>query len=80
MLEPHDEEKDTAFVPLWVFFASGYKWLGGFLAGNLGFFCTEMFTADALWISLVAAITTFAGWSTGSFLDINTYINERLPK
>ncbi|MEN8131226.1 MAG: hypothetical protein ABFS45_13745 [Pseudomonadota bacterium] len=77
MPEPQAQEEDVTFVPLWVFFASGYKWMGGFVGGCIGLFFTEMITAEPLWISLVTSIVTFVGWSTGTYLDINTYINEK---
>ncbi len=77
MSEPQTQAEDPAYIPLWVFFASGYKWLGGFVGGCSGLYITQMFTAEPLWISLVTAILTFAGWSTGSYLDINTFINKK---
>jgi hypothetical protein len=73
-----DEKDAIVYIPLWVFFAAGSKWLGGFLCGFLGLFFTEMLTTDPLWISLATSTTTFVGWSTGTYLDINTYLNERL--
>lgn len=80
MSEPKVQEEDVATIPLWVFFASGSKWMGGFVCGCLGLFCSEMFTSEPMWISSVTAIATFVGWSTGTYLDINTYINERFSK
>lgn len=77
MSETPAREEDAALIPLWVFFASGYKWLGGFVGGCCGFYVTQVFTAEPLWIALVTAVITFMGWSTGTYLDINTYLDER---
>jgi hypothetical protein len=78
MHSPHDEEEYVEYIPLWVFFASGSKWLGGFVTGCIGLFGTKMLTTDPHWISLVTAIATFVGWSSGTYLDINTYLKKRL--
>ena len=80
MSEPPTDDQDTAIIPFWVFFASGSKWLGGFVAGCVGLFCTELLTTDLLWISIVTGTTAFAGWSMGTYLDINSYLAQRWPK
>lgn len=77
MSQNQAKDEDAALIPLWVFFASGYKWMGGFVGGCLGLYITQLFTAEPLWISIVTALLTFMGWSTGTYVDINTYINER---
>jgi hypothetical protein len=71
------QAEETIIIPLWVFFASGYKWMGGFVAGCLGWYIIQLITTEPLWASLVTAILTFVGWTAGTFLDINTYLNER---
>jgi hypothetical protein len=80
MPERQADNQEAAIIPFWVFFAAGYKWMGGFVGGCLGLYGTEMMTADQLWISIVTATATFAGWSTGTYLDINTYLAARWPK
>jgi len=77
MSKPQTADEDVALIPLWVFFASGYKWLAGFVAGCPGFYITQMITPEPLWITLVTAALTFVGWSTGTYLDINTYLNKK---
>jgi len=74
------DEKEADIIPLWVFFAAGSKWLGGFVGGCAGLFGVQLLTTDLQWIYLVSAILTFAGWSTGTYLDINTYLADRRPK
>jgi hypothetical protein len=74
------DRDDIAYIPLWLFFATGYKWIGGFLCGFIGMFFTELLTTNPLWIYLATSATTFVGWSTGTYLDINTYLNDRLQK
>ena len=80
MPESQEDKKAPAIIPFWVFFAAGSKWLGGFVGGCLGLYGSEMLTTDLVWISIVTASMTFMGWSTGTYLDINTYLAERKPK
>ena len=80
MPEKQADKKEAAIIPLWVFFAAGSKWMGGFIGGCLGLYGTEMLTTDQLWISIVTATFTFTGWTTGTYLDINTYLSERQPR
>ena len=80
MSEQPADKKEAAIIPFWVFFAAGSKWMGGFVGGCIGLFGTEMLTTDPSWISIVTASLAFAGWSAGTYLDINTYLAERRPK
>ena len=80
MPDPKTQDEDETLIPLWVFFAAGSKWMGGFVGGCLGWYLTQMLTQDSMWVYLVTALLTFVGWSTGTFLDINTYVKERLLK
>jgi hypothetical protein len=75
---PQTQEEDETLIPLWVFFAAGTKWMGGFVGGCLGWYLTQMVTADQSWVYLMTGVVTFAGWSTGTYVDINTYVKERL--
>ncbi len=80
MSEPQTQEEDEALIPLWVFFAAGTKWMGGFFGGCLVWYLTQMFTLDQTWIYLMTAIATYVGWSVGTYVDINSYVKERLGK
>ncbi|MDJ0807261.1 MAG: hypothetical protein QNJ78_10550 [Gammaproteobacteria bacterium] len=74
------DNEDIALIPLWVFFAAGSKWMGGFVGGCLGWYLTQMVTSDSAWLHWMTASMVFIGWSTGTYLDINTYVKERLIK
>ena len=80
MPESDMQKEEDTLIPLWVFFAAGSKWMGSLVCGCLGWYLTQMITSDQTWIHLMTAILTFIGWSIGTFLDINTYVKEKLVR
>lgn len=79
MTAPNARKENAALIPLRIFFAKGSKWMGSFVGGTLAYFLSGVFTPDPVWISILTFAAAFAGWTTGTFLDINTYLEQRLP-